>query len=246
MRTRLYWLVAVSLISSLFLGGCDTQDQLQKQKVDAIEQEQKMLSDLLQWVKSGNADKDSLKAFVSAKTVDNLLTGLDNTVVQLPNTNGAQLTLQHIKTEFTVGFPRLTIDASVEKSGVRIAASVLATLEAYVDNAQPDQLFLQVHVDSLVPVVSWSFLNFKISGIVRDLAEVKLNAFLNGPGGLGKVSVPLSQNFAIEIPAKSTPKTFPGAIVLVSTPKMTIPVAAKIERIVYLSDGIHLFGEVND
>jgi len=228
------------------LGGCDTQDQLQKQKVNAIEQESKMLSDLLQWLKSGNAAKDQLRVFVSAKTVDALLTGLDNTVIQLPNTGGAQLTVRHVKTSFAVGFPRLAVDASVEKSGVKIAASVLATLEANVDNAQPDQLFLRVHVDSLVPVVSWSFLNLKIRGAVRDIAQVKLDELLNGPGVLGKVSVPLSQKFSIEIPAKSVPQTLPGAKVLISTPKITLPVAVKIEKIVYLSDGIHLFGKINE
>jgi hypothetical protein len=246
MPERLRWRLAVFLIASLLLGGCDTQDQLQKQKIDAIEQEQRMLSDLLQWVKSGGADKDQFKAFVSAKTVDDLLAGLNNIVIKLPNLNGAQLTVQNIKTEFTVGFPRLSVDASIEESGVKIAASVLATSEAYIDQSDPDQLSLRVHVVSLVPVVSWSFLNFKMRGIVRDLAQLKLDEFLNGPGGLGKVSVPLTQNFAIEIPAKSSPETFPGAKVLISTPKISLPVVAKIEKIVYLADGIHVFGEVNE
>ena len=103
-----------------------------------------MLSDLQQFLKDQDNvnDKDQVKLFVSKKAIDELLSGLNDTTVELPNTNGARLTVKNIKSEFNVGFPSLAVDAFAEKSGGKVAANLVARLEAYVDSSRPDELSL--------------------------------------------------------------------------------------------------------
>ena len=234
----------LSLIMLMALAACDTEDELNRQRLTAVKRERAMFASFSEALKQGDFNPGSgvVIAFVSGKTVNDALAGLTNVKVELPNTSGAVLTVNKVSADFRTGFPGLNLDATVERSGVRASAYVAATIDAEVDDKNPDVLLLKVHIDGLVPKVTWGPFDLGIRGFVRDLAQTKLDDLVNGPSVLGKVSVPLSRQFVVTVPGYSVQKDLPGAKVTISAPALSLTVKTSIEKIIFLPDGIHIFG----
>jgi hypothetical protein len=238
--------ICLAALAPSVLAGCNTEEELQKQRADSIQRETTMLQDLQAYLanQAKAPDSGAISIFVSAGLVDSLLRGLEGITVAIPEADGATLRLNHVKTDFRTGFPGLTLDAIVSRSGMDVAVSLAARIDAFVNNETPDKLGLRVHIDSLVPVVSWSFINFRVSGLVRDLVQVKVSEALNRPGALGNISVPLNSSFTLNLPAGTTTQPVQGAVLAVSSPALSFKVRARVRNIIYLRDGIHLVGQV--
>src|SRR5262245_57676595 len=129
----------------------------------------------------------------------------------------------------------------VEKSGVKADVSTVASLEPVIDG---ENLRLRVHIESLVPQIDWWFFNFQIRGFVRDLVQVKLTEELNKADALGAIVVPLSRESAFEIPSSTTPFTVTGVTGHITAPTYSLRMRTKVDKIICLPDGLHLFASV--
>ena len=234
------------LLVALSLTACNTKDELVKQHAESVQRETDMLRKLEAYLdqQAKTPSIDTMSVFVSASLINSLFKGIEGVRVPLADAKGAVLQLDSIKADFRTGFPQLKVDATVTRGKLRVAVAMAARVDAFVDSAKPDRLSLKVHVDSLVPVISWNFLQFRLGGLVRDLLQAKVGDALNKPGALGDISVPLSSEVVFNLPAGSRAQNVTGAVVAVSTPGMIFRASAQVTNIIYLSDGIHVIGRV--
>ena len=227
------------------LAGCNTDDELERQRIIAVKRERAMLASFLEALKRGDfsANNRRVIAFVSGKSVNDALSGLAAMKIELPNTSGATLTINKVSVDFRTGFPGLKVDATIERSGLSVSAFLAARIDAQVNEKKPDVLSLNIHVDALVPEISWGMFDFRVRGFVRDIAQSKLADMVNGPSVLARVTLPLTSQFTVNVPSFSVPMDLPGARVSISAPALGITVKTQIEKIIFLRDGIHVFGK---
>jgi hypothetical protein len=156
---------------------------------------------------------------------------------------GATLTIQSIKTDLRFGLAGLDIQATATKPdlGATVDVSLLARLDPVIDANDPGKLTLRVYVESLVPRASWGIFDFKVGGFVRDLLQVKL---ANELATMPAIVIPVMSKIPLTLPAKDTPVAFAGAKGTVHSPALSLDVTLGVSRMLFLPDGLHIFGTV--
>ncbi len=239
--------VILTLMAALSLTSCDTKDELTRQHAESVQRETVMLRKLEAYLdqQSKTPSSDAVSIFISSSFINGLFKGFEGIDIPLAEPKGAVLRLNSIKANFRTGFPQLVVDAAVSRGNLRVAVAMAARLDAFVDSVESDRLSLRIHVDSLVPIVSWSILQFRLGGLVHDLLQGKVSDALNRNGILGNIFVPLSKEVSFNLPATSQTLNVTGAVVAVSTPRMVFQAATQVSSIIYLSDGIHIVGQIH-
>ncbi|WP_316151003.1 hypothetical protein [Cupriavidus sp. BIC8F] len=241
---------AVALPFALVLAGCDTDQELLTQRLEVLKAEEAALKDLKATVATGVPSltgPGAVSVFLSADLINGILKGADGVDVPVPHVEGATVTVKSIRTDFKMGYPLLRIEATGKKKGLDAelalvgVARLMPTIVAGAAG-KSSQLELKVHVDSMVPSAKWAFLDFRLSGFVRDLMQVKVNNELRTAG---VIRVPVETDIPLNVPAKETPIQFTGVLGVISTPDLSLKGKAAVNKVVVLPDGIHVYGKVN-
>jgi hypothetical protein len=221
----------------------DTDGVLKAQHEQELQAELQSLADFKSWlsVQQSAPDATIARIFLSKGVIASLLAPLGNITVPMPNAGDTNLTINEIKANFRPGFPGLSISASVERSGVRADVSTLARIEPQIEG---NVLKLRVHVDNLVPRVTWRFIDFKVGGLVRELAQTTLADAINKKDALGSITIPLSQAAAFSTPATQVPFSVTGMNGIISIPAYSEKVSAKITRIIAMPEGLYIYASI--
>lgn len=241
---------AAVLPFAVLLAGCDTEDELLKQRLDVARAEEAALQDLKATLAQDAPSLEgpgSVNIFLSDDVINGVLTAADGAVVRVPDLKGVTIKIKAIRTEFKMGYPLLKVDATAAKEGLAAelevvgAARLMPTIVPGTAG-KPTQLELKVHVDSLVPRAKWGPFDFAMSGFVRDLAQVKVNDQLRT---VGIIRLPIDSDIPLKVPARQTPVSFTGATATVSTPDLSLNGKASVSKVIVLPDGLHIHGQVS-
>lgn len=218
----------------------DTEAEIQAQKQTEIKAELLALTDFKAWLVTQTATPDpfATRGFLSRPLLDSILSGLDGTTLKLPEAKDVTLTINTIRTDFRPGFPGLSIIATAERSGVTADVSTVARIEPMFDDSM---LRLRVHVDSLVPKISWRFINFTLGGLVRDLAQTKVVEAINKEDALGAIAIPLSHSQTFSLPSTQVPFSTTGLNAVVTLPGFSGKITAQLTRIVAMPEGLYVY-----
>ncbi|BCH62386.1 MULTISPECIES: hypothetical protein [Rhizobium/Agrobacterium group] len=198
------------------------------------------LTEFKPWLAAPKATPDpfATRAFLSRAMIDGILSAFDGTKLKLPETPDVTLTLKSVRTDFRPGFPGLTISATANKSGVSADVSMVARIEPVFDS---QTLRLRVHINSLVPKLSWRFIDFTIAGLVRDLAQAKVVEAINKQDALGAISIQLSHSQTFSLPVTQIPFSTTGLNAVVGLPGYSGTVVAQLTRIVAMPEGLYIY-----
>ncbi|MER9963196.1 hypothetical protein NKJ72_19920 [Mesorhizobium sp. M0045] len=222
----------------------DTDAALQSQRQTEQKAELQALTDFKAWLAAQKSTPDPLatRAFLSQPIIDSVLSAFDGIELKLLEAQDITLKLKSVRSDFRAGFPGLTIVATAEKSGVTADVSTVARLEPVFDS---NTLRLKVHVDSLVPKISWRFIDFNVRGLVRDLLQAKVVEAINRDDALGVVSVPLSQSQTFALPSTQIPFTTTGVKAVMTLPSFSGTVTAHLSRVVAMPEGIYVYATLD-
>jgi hypothetical protein len=236
-------LAAVAVLAGLAVVQRDTAGAIKTQHENELKAELQALNDFKTWHKEqqDKPDPTIARVFVSKGIIDGLLTSFDGIVVPVPNAEGMKLTVKTIRSDFRPGFPGLSLAATVEKSGVTADLQTVARIEPQLDAGI---LKLRVHVDSLVPKVSWRFLDFTLGGMVKDMAQTRLVDEINTAEALGSISIPVTQTSAINIAAVDVPLHVPGMNGTISVPAFSDSAKVTVSRILAMPEGLYVYANV--
>jgi hypothetical protein len=221
------------------------QTEIELQRYEVLHAEKTYLDRVLSDLSGGGLLKSSqLSVFVCEKTINEMLSGLVGLSGPIPNVQNATFHVVSVSSQFRDGFPQVTIDLNAEKPEWKIHSqvTVVAVLVPTSSQNEPGKLNLGVRVIGLQPAVDWNHLEGKLGGFAREVLLVKAAEFSKM---LPPISVPLSSEFPVELPATEQAITFPvpaGNVTgIISVPAIRISKTLYIDKLLFLSDGLHVF-----
>ncbi|WP_026371964.1 hypothetical protein [Rhizobium sp. 42MFCr.1] len=236
-------LAAVAVLAGLAVVQRDTAGAIKTQHENELKSELQALNDFKTWHKTqqDKPDPTIARVFVSKGIIDGLLASFDGMVVPIPNAEGIKLTVKTIRSDFRPGFPGLSLSATADKSGVKADVQTVARIEPQLDAGV---LKLRVHVDSLVPKVSWRFLDFTLGGMVKDILQTRLVDDINKAEALGSVSIPITQTSAINTAATQVPFKVTGVSGVIEVPAYSASGKVTLSRILAMPEGLYIYANV--
>ncbi|QIM52725.1 hypothetical protein [Hydrogenophaga crocea] len=97
---------AVVLLCAVLLAGCDTEEELLKQRLEMLKAEEASLQELKTTLASSATPLEGpgkASVFLSDDLINGVLKGADGVVVPVPGVNGATITVKSIRTQFRMG-----------------------------------------------------------------------------------------------------------------------------------------------
>jgi hypothetical protein len=243
---NLQFTAELTLVLFVFLlTGCSTSKALARQKLDRLQAEKAQIQAVKSYLAPAPelTGPGSVNLFLSVDALNTVLAGLDGAEMPIPGISNAVLHLKTVRTDFSYGYPSLTVDALAvkEDAGITLQAVVVAELESRVDPRSPDELKMRVRLVSLVPQARWGVFDFKLRGFVRDLTQVKIQDKFDS---LAEFKLPLSQGFRLPLPARSIPMALPGMMGNLNIPDLTRQARVSVDQVLVLPDGLHVHGQV--
>jgi hypothetical protein len=234
---------AVAVLAGLSMVSRDTEGALKAQHEQELNAELNALNDFKTWFQTqqGAPAPSMARVFVSKGIIDSLLVSFDGLAVPLQESDGTKLTVKQIRSDFRPGFPGLSLAATVEKSGVTADVETVARIEPQLDGGV---LKLRVHVDSLVPKVSWRFLDFTVGGLVKSMAQTRLVDEINKAEALGSIKIPVTQTSAFSTAATQVPFKVTGVQGTISIPSYSASGTVSVSRILAMPEGLYVYANV--
>jgi hypothetical protein len=230
--------------AALLMGGCDTYSRLAMQHHLQLLQER----DHLSAIKRALAASPDLKAgtiaeaFVSTSAINAVLAGADGRDFSLPRAPNTIIHLGSVRAAFGDGYPRLLIEATARRGKTQVRLRIEAFLEAVVDTADLDTAEMKVRLIDVVPDVKSGLSEFKLRGVAKDVVKAKLYEY---ESRFPSFTIPLRREFRIDEAGRPQDAALPigGSKVPVQIlrPAISDSPAVRAKRIVFLSDGIHVF-----
>lgn len=178
--------------------------------------------------------------------INQVLAGADNLEAPIPQGSGAVLRIHEIRMTGQDATPLLSVRASAKKYGVTIDVAVTAMLLfEQPDPTQPP--VFRVRIVDIAPVLSWRSFTIRRMELARKVLVTKADEL-----AVNKIAfpVPMEQALRLDIPAVAQQTDVPtrpnGSWIRYSVrkPGSTLQRVVRIDRVVFLSDGIHLFATV--
>ncbi|MFM0125701.1 MULTISPECIES: hypothetical protein [Paraburkholderia] len=185
----------------------------------------------------------TVSIFVSKNLINSGLKGVAGVTMPIPDVSDATLTIKSVTADLRLGYPLVTVDAEATKKDIGLTLQVVGTarLETKIDPASPSQLTVSVRLEELVPRAQWGIFDFKVGGFVKDLIKTKASKKL---GEVAKFLVPIATDIPLALPAHQMLVRFTGVSAVVTTPALTVTGHTAVSRILWLSDGLHVYGTV--
>lgn len=235
--------LVVAGVAYFLLVSRDTQASIVEQKELELRSELQALNEFRDWnrTQKENPDTSVARLFLSKEILDSLLEAFSGMDVAIPNAEGVKLVIKELHSDFRPGFPGVAMRATVENSGVVADVAALARIEPQLENGN---LKLRVHLDSLVPRVSWRFINLTLGGLVRDMAQARFTDAINDAEALGSITIPVSQSAAFEVPPTQVPFSVPGFNGTISIPSYAAKGTVTLSRIMAMPEGLYIYTTV--
>jgi hypothetical protein len=251
MMKKSSWLsvAATVLLLTFSTAACKKADEaaekLKQQQLNLSTAEKLYLERLSQTLGATSNLEGSSQAsvFVSATTVNQVLSvlnGISGTIPSIPN---ATFHVRSFESAFRDGFPLLKLVGEAERPdlGLRVELAIYAAIQPIVRADQPGSLVLSFQVVDALPVVQWGKLEAKIEGFVKNLIQVKLTEYA---AAFPEIRVPLRSDFSIDLPPNEQSVSFPvpnGTVTgVISVPGIHTAQSIYIHNVVFLSDGLHV------
>jgi len=230
--------------ATLLLGGCETYSRL------AIQHHLQLLEerDHLSAIKRALAASPDLKAgtiaeaFISTSAINAVLAGADGRDFSLPRAPDTIIHLSSVRAAFGDGYPRLLIDATARRGNTQVHLRIEAYLAAVIDTADLDTAEMKVRLIDVVPDVKSGLSEFKLRGVAKDVVQAKLYEY---ESRFPSFTIPLRREFRIDDAGGPQDAVLPigGSKVPVQIirPAVSDSPAVRAKRILFLSDGIHVF-----
>jgi len=186
-----------------------------------------------------------VELFVSYGLLNSLLMGADGLSMSLPEDPGTRITVDHLELEPVDGIASLKMQAHAVRGDVRL--DVVIKAQGVIDpTTSPPSL--RVRIQDVAPVFRWKSFSFGRWRLARLIATTQADQWaLNRLS----VSLPLEQAFAIDAPpihqvVKRPTSRGNGSWVeiTVARPAFSLERVVRIDRVLILRDGIHVFGSV--
>lgn len=237
------------ILSTLLVSGCSTERQLLKQRLSVLKYEEAALQNIKNTFSSELASVEGpgkVNFFISDDLINSVLKAADGIIIPVPDVRGLYITVNSIRTEFKMGYPLVNIDATAKKDRLNVSldlvgvARVIPTILTDT-SGKPSELELKIYVESLVPRAKWGVFDFRIHQIVRDFAQVQINDKLQT---IGIIHLPIETDIPLKLPARQTQISFTGTHATISTPDFSMNGKALVTKVLTLTDGLHIYGEV--
>jgi hypothetical protein len=178
--------------------------------------------------------------------INQVLAGADGVEVPLPQQRDAFLRIHEIRFTGQDATPLLTVRASAKKYGVTVDAAVTAMLVLdQPDPAQPPVFRVRIH--DIAPVVTWRQFTLRRLELARKVLVTKADQL-----AVNNIAFPIPMEHALrlDIPAVAQEARVEtrnnGSYIRyrISKPPSTLNRVVRIDRVVFLSDGIHLYATI--
>ncbi len=237
--------LALALVT-VMLAGCDTDEELLRQRLNMLNAEEAALRELQAELSSNPEVEGSgtVSLFLSQDAINGILAGADGVVVPLPGIEGGEVIVKSLRASFRTGFPLVLVQATARKKGMSATLNLegVARIQStIIDSGAAKKLQLRVHVDSLVPNAKWSVFDFRINGFVKDLLQLKLS---DAARTAGVIEIPMETSLPIKLPVRTFPVNVPGVNGSIATPALSMVGSASLARIITLPDGLHVYGRL--
>ena len=234
----------VLLIFLMPLSGCSTAMMLKQQHLQLLKAEYANLQ-ATDKLLSTAPDPETLgqaSAFISVGAINNILKGADKVSGPIPSVSGATFHVDYVRTAFPDGFPQLDIMAWAEKGSLKVFLTVTAVLEPVISPSNHSVMQLQINVLKVVPVVQFSIFHLTLWGFAQDLIHAKIQDYANA---LPQLTVPLQSALRFSNPAGNpqiTTSAPAGQVTgTITYNGFTYQGTLEVDRVLFLSDGIHIY-----
>lgn len=243
-----------AVLAAVVIGtaGCNTNSALQKMRLSQLERFETNATVVNAAAVNGEYVPASYDLYlkVDRKLIDSVLqpmNGMQTTV----DASGRKinLSLQSIEARFQPGTPEIAITATArdEQSGVEANVQMDANLVIAEDPENPGGLLGRVSATRIVPKIAWGPFDFTRRRFARDLLSLeavklteKLPAFTLPTTGKFAVGAPAGVMDTGQIPTSSG-SWMRGEV---TYPASRISGQVVVKHILVLSNGIHVFADV--
>lgn len=242
------WMVPV-LCGLLVLtqSGCDlTRDALRQQR-SRLQMELDALTSLERDLGApGFPGARHIELKLGYDVINQVLAGADGIEVPLPQQRDAFLRIDRIRFTGQDATPLLTVSAAARKYGVTVEAAVTAMLVLDQPDAAQPPVF-RVRIVDVAPVLRWRQFTFRRLELARKLLVTKADEL-----AVNNIAFPIPMEHALrlDIPPVAqearveTRNNGSFARYRISKPASALSRIVKIDRVVFLSDGIHLYATI--
>lgn len=242
-------LIACGLVAAalIHLGCSGIERRLYEQKLDMARAKRHGLEQAIQYLRANpNPEATaSVHAFVANDMINRSLSFIDNTTAVYKEKY--LLRLERVRLSSSGGFPVVSVTASASRWGLTARLSVSATALLIVKESDPHVGTLNVHVTEVIPEIHWYDFHLRFAGFSRDLARSELQAQLNA--AFPPFDIPLLvgddvrndlrlESLRIQPQAEFWEGYIDGKI---TYPPLDVGADVKVDRILFLEDGIHCF-----
>jgi len=237
-------LVALSLLT---FGCRSLEKQIYEQRLAMARAKRIGVEQTLQFVRDhpNPEASSSVHAFVANETINRALSFVDGSTAVYDKKY--LIRLEKVRLMSSVGFPVVAVSASASRWSFTARLSVSATALLTIDEHNPKVGTLSIHVTDVVPEVRWYDLHLQIAGFARDLVQSQLQKELDA--ALPPFDVPLLVGDDLHIKPGVTPiRIKPDADfwegwidAQIAYPPVDVGADVKVDRILFLEDGIHCF-----
>lgn len=236
------------IIFALVHTSCtNIERRLYEQKLDQARSQRQGLEQAIQYLRANPNPEvtSSVHAFIANETINRTLSFVDNTTAIYKKKY--LLRLERVRLASSGGFPVVSVTASASRWGLTARLSVSATALLIIKESDPNAGTLKVHITEVLPEIQWYDLHLRLAGFARDLVQSELQAQLNA--AFPPMDVPLligddirsdlrEELLRIQPQAEFWEGYIDGKI---AYPPLDVGADVKVDRILFLEDGIHCF-----
>lgn len=251
-----YRALGFSFTVAFFLAsGCaSTTRYLKEQKLALLESENAEIARVTQiLVQTPSPDgTHDLSAFLAVDAINQVLSMADGTSMPLSGLQGVRLHIVRVRSNFKHGFPGVTAEIWAVRGSLSVQLSAAIRIVVRLDETKPGIAYLDLRVESVVPVARWLFFQWQFRGFVRDLLHASASQYAASLPGF---PVPLRYDLPVDIkengrppcakneqPARFDANDHKGYIEgCISIPTVSTTIHITLDRAIFLADGIHLY-----
>jgi hypothetical protein len=235
----------------LLTTACSTHEALQRQRLAIIDDQLAALEETRHFLEqTPRPDLSSdVSLFLSADTLNQVLATPNPIEIPLPTGSTDKLTITRVTIAFDGGLPLVHVNATATRASANLTVRLSITAWLNLDlspHAQGNPATVQLRITDLVPDVRWGPFAFSKIEFIKDLLALKITQTLQDK--LPKYAVPLSASTVLNAPAMArqiTVSTGRGSVSgELSNAGFSTPVSMTISRVLFLSDGLHVYGSV--
>ena len=247
-RSRAISLAAI-VLTSVLCASCSSERDAQRMELaqleSAISDANRAIDDLQQ--NAADAERSAYYAYVSARLLNAVLAGLDGAVIHPDGRRDLEIHVRSIRTNFVGGSPMLSVSAAAKLPSADLMLDLAVEARLKIElGPTSNELRARIQVVHVEPKVRWSVFDLSTLRAVRKLASLGVSDFADQ---MPSVPLPLQAQLNLSMTAGAKQMALETAAggtvsVRVNYPAVPLQVKSRISRVLFLHDGLHVFGEI--